>query len=220
MLTEGLNQSERGKIFDSGDKLGLDKIWTRTIFNLLVGAKCKIQLHVNNTACNFNWLEFQHLDIEINMDLKLCEALWHIRMFVPLSHCAFCCLCLFLGCWHCAFCHPSLGGDSALYWNTAHLTLHFASWSLSMCFLWGAHGSHFHCHWGHYVLWLDWALQHCAGSSADTAWCDISVTRVNPHWLFGTTLEVCRRYISALVLYCGVDTLVHLAVWKHLSCQS
>ena len=61
MLTQGLNQSERGKIFDSGDKLGLDKIWTRTIFNLLVGAKCKIQLHVDSTLCNFNWLEFQHL---------------------------------------------------------------------------------------------------------------------------------------------------------------
>ena len=77
------------------------------------------------------------------------------------------------------------GRDSCSQWGhyiEVHcIVLHFASWLLSMCFLWVAPERNFHWHWGHYVLWRDRTLPHCASSSADTAWCDISVTRVSIH---------------------------------------
>ena len=88
------------------------------------------------------------------------------------------------------------GTDFCLHYiEVHHIALQFASWLLSMCFLWVAPERNFHWHWGHYVLWRDRTLVHCASSSADTAWCDISVTGVSIH-----TAEVWNH---TLLPHCG-----------------
>ena len=142
------------------------------------------------------------------------------RMFVPLSHCVLCCYCLILGCCHCAFCELCLGGTSA---HSEDITLN--------------------CITSRYTL-----LPHCCrcafcelllrGTSTDIediTCCDetehcctvlvlqltlpgvtlVSLVSIHTGCLEPHTLAHCSSHTV-----CCSDTLVHLAVWSQLSCQS